>query len=454
MKIKKQFIILSSFLVLIPILCSVFIIIHTYMHSPNRYLMKGVKNVKSQYYSELSSTDIKNLENTLKLLPQDVEALLIALSNRTVVYSTINEIPAGRIMRKDEVWSFVADTSEKYFYQFTRLKSINSDTLLLTRLPQHKDTTEKNTRTFLKILLAIIIITIFCLIFLTLISNDIFKGLYIIEKSSTQLAEGKLNQPIKIFENVSKDNEFICIMNSLEKMRRELLEMQSSKKRFITGISHDLRTPVSVIRGYSEAIKDNVITDSTEIKKSMELIEQKTVQLEGMIDTLLNYMKLNNNEIKENLEPHSITSLIKDFVKYAEVTGKIFKRNVQIDINIDSEIKIPLNEQLVHRSFENLLSNAIRYTKDFDNIEIRSYIETKNDKRKIILQIIDSGSGIAKKDLDHIFDLFYRGTNSRQEEGMGIGLTVVKSIMDTHGWEISVTSKKNEGSCFTIEIPY
>ena len=454
MKIKKQFIILSSFLVVIPILCSIFIILHTYMHSPNRYMMKGVKNFESQFYSELSSADITTLENTLKLLPQDVEAILIALSNRKVVYSTIKEIPAGSLMKKDEVWSFVAETSDDYFYQFTRLKSIKTDTLLLTRLPQQKDKKQKYTRLFLRILLIIIFITIFCLIILTLIAKDIFKGLYIIEKSSTQLAEGKLNQPIKTNEDANYNNEFICIMNSLEKMRRELLEMQSSKNRFITGISHDLRTPVSVIRGYSEAIKDNVITDNSEIKKSMELIEQKTVQLEGMIDTLLNYMKLNNTEIKENLELHSITSLIRDFAKYAEVTGKIFKRNVHIDINYDEDIKIPLNEQLVHRSFENLLSNAIRYTKDFDDIFIRSYLETKDGKKEIILMISDTGSGIDKKDLDYIFDLFYRGTNSRQEEGMGIGLAVVKSIMDTHGWNISVKSRKNEGTSFTIEIPY
>ena len=391
--------------------------------------MKGVNNFEKEYYTELSSSEINKLENTLKLLPQDVETMLITFSNRKVIYSTIKEIPVGNYIKKDELWSFVTETSEKYFYQFTRLKSIKEDTLLVTRLPQQKDTKEKYTRIFLKILLIIIFITILCLIFLTLIAKDIFKGLYIIEKSSTYLAEGKLNQPIKTNDNTKNDNEFNSIMNSLEKMRRELLEMQSSKNRFITGISHDLRTPVSVIRGYSEAIKDNVITDNSEIKNSMELIEQKTLQLEGMIDTLLNYMKLNNTEIKENLEPHSITSLIKDFAKYAEVTGKIFKRNVHVDINYDKDIKIPINEQLVHRSFENLLSNAIRYTRDFDDIEIKSYLEVKNDKKVIILQISDTGSGIAKKDLDYIFDLFYRGTNSRQEEGMGIGLAVVKSIM-------------------------
>ena len=289
---------------------------------------------------------------------------------------------------------------------------------------------------------------------ITYISRNIFTGLKKIEKTSGQLAEGNLDKPITTDNSILSKNEFSSIMNSLEKMRCELMEIQASKNRFITGISHDLRTPVAVIKGYSEAVMDNVISDKAEIQKTMELIEQKTTQLEEMIDTLLNYMKLNNTEIKEKLVKHSITKLIGDFAKYSEVTGKVFKRNVQSNIQLDKDIIIPLNEQLVHRSFENLLSNALRYTKENDLIEINAYTTEKNNKKTIILEIKDSGYGIDKKDLDYIFDIFYRGSNSRQEEGMGIGLAVVKSIVETHGWKISVASKKDEGTCFTIKIPY
>ena len=87
-------------------------------------------------------------------------------------------------------------------------------------------------------------------------------------------------------------------------------------------------------------------------------------------------------------------------------------------------------------------------------IEISALTKKIDKKNTILLKIKDSGYGIDKKDLDYIFDLFYRGTNSRKEEGMGIGLAVVKNIMDTHGWNISVDSQKGKGSCFTIKIPY
>ncbi len=186
----------------------------------------------------------------------------------------------------------------------------------------------------------------------------------------------------------------------------------------------------------------------------MELIEKKSSQLEEMIETLLNFIKLNNAEIKEKLIPNSITKLIKNFSKYVEITGKIFKRNVKTDIQLSKDIVVPFNDQLVHRSFENLFGNALRYTKDNDLIEVIAFQEESETQNHIILQIKYSGVGIDKKDLDHIFDIFYRGTNSRKEEGMGIGLSVVKSIIDTHGWSISVSSQKKKGTCFTIKIPY
>ena len=424
------------------------------MHSPNRYLMQGSEEIQRINYSNIPDEDRNNFKKSLKLLPVNVEAIILQLSTREILYSTMEEIKAGQFMNKGEIWSFAADSSDTYFYQFTQIPSEKSDTLLITRVPQKKVPTEKRTRTILKVLLVVIVITAFCLILIIYISQNIFYGLKKIEKTSGQLAAGDLDKPISTDTSNLSKNEFSSIMNSLEKMRCELIEIQARKNRFITGISHDLRTPVAVIRGYSEAIMDDVISDKAEIQNSMELIEQKTTQLEEMIDTLLNFKKLNNTEIKEKLVNHSITKIIQDFAKYAEVTGKVFKRNVHTNIQFDKDINVPLNDQLVLRSFENLLSNAIRYTKENDLIEINAYNIESDKTNTIIMEIKDEGSGIDKKDLAHIFDIFYRGTNSRQEEGMGIGLAVVKSIMETHGWLINVQSQKKKGTCFTITIPY
>ena len=454
MKIKQQFTILSIIIVSIPILCSIFVIIHTYIHSPGRYLITGFSKIERMDIPMLSEKDVLTLERSLKMLPEDVEAVLCRTSDRKILYSTIPDLKVGTYMERNEIWNYATETSDKYFYQFSRLQPLDTGLILVTRLSRQKINSTAKTNLYLRILLLIITIAVISLILITAISKSIFNGLNNIQTSSSQLAEGKLDSPISYNEDPHKQNEFICILNSLETMRCELVEIQERKNRFIMGISHDLRTPVAVIKGYSEAIQDDVITDKEEIKKSIELIEQKATQLEGMIDTLINFMKLNIKEIKENLINDSITKIINDFGKYAQVTGTLFKRNVTVNISINEDIQVPLNIQLVQRSFENIFSNAIRYTKENDSIDITAYTKKTNNKNTLFLKIKDTGCGIDKKDLDYIFDLFYRGTTSRQEEGMGIGLAVVKNIMDTHGWKISVESQKGHGTCFTIKIPY
>ena len=454
MKIKQHFTILSFFIISIPVLCSIFVIIHTYIHSPGRYLITGFSKIERMDIPILSEKDIITLERSLKMLPEDVEAVLCRTSDRKILYSTIPDLKVGTYMERNEIWNYATETSDKYFYQFSRLQPLDTGLILVTRLSRQKINSTAKTNLYLRILLLIITIAVISLILIMAIAKSIFNGLNNIQTSSSQLAEGKLDSPISYNEDPHKQNEFICILKSLEKMRCELVEMQERKNHFIMGISHDLRTPVAVIKGYSEAIQDDVITEKEEIKKSIELIEQKATQLESMIDTLINFMKLNIKEIKENLVNDSITKIINDFGKYAQVTGTLFKRNVTVNISINEDIQVPLNIQLVQRSFENIFSNAIRYTKENDSIDITAYTKKTNNKNTLFLKIKDTGCGIDKKDLDYIFDLFYRGTTSRQEEGMGIGLAVVKNIMDTHGWKISVESQKGHGTCFTIKIPY
>ena len=121
-------------------------------------------------------------------------------------------------------------------------------------------------------------------------------------------------------------------------------------------------------------------------------------------------------------------------------------------MNFYRNINVPFDSLLARRVFENLFNNALRYTNDGDTITLTSYIDV--DESSVIYKISDTGIGIDEKDLKNIFNMFYRGTNSRREEGMGIGLSVVQNIIETHRWKISVDSKKDIGTTFTIKIPF
>ena len=154
---------------------------------------------------------------------------------------------------------------------------------------------------------------------------------------------------------------------------------------------------------------------------------------------------MNSVEIRESMKTQSITDFIEEIINEEKTTGGVFKRNIITEIDFEKEVLVPFDKMLTRRVFENLFNNALRYTNDGDTITLKSYIENNS----VIYQIKDTGIGIEEKDLKNIFNMFYRGTNSRREEGMGIGLSVVQNIIETHGWNISVESKKNEGTTFT-----
>lgn len=447
MTIKKQTKILTILISAIPLICLLYIGLHQYFTSNSRYLINGSKKIEHFDEEILTQKDRNDLFNTLRLLPPSIQTCVVS-SDNTIIFSTIEALKTNTTIHQNELWHFVMTTSDKYFYQFTSVNLSTTRVSIITRISRTKQDITKPKSIIIPIFIVMTTLVIICVILTILIFNNIFKSLVLIKNTTSQLAEGNLSTTIITNEKNIKQNEITSILLSLEKMRISLLEEQNRKNKFIMGISHDLRTPVSVIKGYIEAISDGVISDKKELSNALELIRCKTNQLDDMIDSLINFMKLNKNDIRESLYPSSITKIIKNFAKNSEISATVFKRTIITNVDID-EYEVPLNEQLILRAFENLFSNALRYTKNGDKIEINSYEKNKS----LYLEIKDSGYGIAEKDLKYIFDMFYRGTNSRHEEGMGIGLAVVQNIINIHGWKISVDSKLNEGSCFRIEIP-
>ncbi len=448
MTIKKQFIILASVIVVIPIACILIASIQRYMHSANRFLMDGSKHIRKFDSQELSKKDLDSLFDTIKILPPDVEVAVIS-TDQKILFTSIPGININSENAYEEFWFKLENSSDQFFYQFTTLQLNNKEVALITRiLRRNKDKLHKP-KSFLPSLLAFLIVFVSILVILLLIiSRTIFKSLIQIENTTDSLASGNLQK--EVLSNPKTQNEITSILNSLEKMRIALLEEQNRKNLFIMGVSHDLRTPVAIIKGYTEAILDEVISDKEEISESLQLIHNKSQQLEEMVNSLINFIKMDNKMIRETHLPESITSIIQVFANEAKISSNIVKRSIITDIRFDKDIKVPLNKQLTNRAFENILSNAIRYTRENDKIWINAW----NDEKAVYLEIKDSGIGIDQKDLKFIFDMFYRASNSRNEKGMGIGLSVVKNIIDTQGWKIDVKSEKNAGSSFTITIPY
>ncbi len=450
MKLKNQFNLLAIFITAIPLACLLFVCINMYLRSQKNILLTGYQAVRDLDSSNITKEDYNLFLKNVRLLPKDVETALIDNNTGLVIISSIKEMPTNSYASQFELWLIMEGTSNKYFYQFTSLNTYTLNSMMITRVPRKKSAASRN-QLYLPILYSILtLIVIICIIIIIILARTINNSIKKIEDTTQELADGNLGN--KIPTVTKKPNEITSILESLEKMRISLVEAQNQKTKFIMGISHDLRTPVAVIKGYTEAISDGVISEPDDVKNATELITTKAKQLETMIDTLINFTKLNSTEIRQTMKSQSITEFITEITREEQTIGNVFNRNIILKVDFTKDIQVPFDRQLVTRVFENLFNNALRYTKDNDTITLESYIN--EEEHNVIYKIHDTGIGIDEKDLKNIFELFYRGTDSRREEGMGIGLSVVKNIIETHRWNISVSSKKNEDTCFTITIPY
>ena len=301
---------------------------------------------------------------------------------------------------------------------------------------------------FYSLLDCILIFVIICAVATCCISRTITYSLSHLVKQTEKIAKGDLTSQEQRTPAKSR-NEFTDLTEHIDSMRAALLDAKRKQQRFIMGITHDLRTPISVIKGYTEALYDGVITSEEETKKSLEIINVKTSQLEEMITSLINYCTFFRDNFRRQITPHCIKKQLETFAKSAETTGYIFHRKISCNINLLESTDIPVNEQLLARALENLFGNALRYTEDDGEITITA----DESDEYITITFSDTGCGIAEKDISHLFDLFYRGTNSRREQGLGIGLSVVKDIVDLHGWNIAIRSELGKGSDFIIRIP-
>ena len=448
MTIRTQLRLFSAVIIMLPLLCLLSIRGYSHYYSVQRTFIKNFRLMESSNKINMSVNDRNTLLKAVKGMPPDIEAALII--NDIVEISTITELKEGQILKEKDLWSFLQNTSIKYAYQFEipPVKTSGNHIVLLSRIAKQRDGSYKDNVPLLILTFSVFFITI-CIATIYTIAYSIFSSLMLLKTQTQKIADGDLNEEIKIPSDKMKRNEITQFLTSLERMRPSLVEAKNRQSRFIMGISHDLRTPVAVIKGYTEAMLDGMMKSKEEINSALKIVSVKTSQLESMLDTLINYEKLQTKDLINTLKMQKLAPILIEFAKNAEITGTVFHKNVSYAIDIDREFSVPVNEQLLLRAFENLLSNALRYTKD--NSCILLYAQEKSDCIELVIE--DCGIGIEEKDIEHIFDLFYRGTNSRREEGMGIGLSVVKNIMDLHGWDITVESKKNIGTKFTITVP-
>lgn len=238
--------------------------------------------------------------------------------------------------------------------------------------------------------------------------------------------------------------------SELSKAYRELSLLESSRKRLLTNISHDLKTPMTLIQGYTEAILDNMIEDEEERKKYLKLIRSKVIGLTLMTNDLFELSQLESRQIKMDLQKISISTLFSKITAKYQYDIEHAGLSLKLDMQDAKDVVINIDINRIDRVFSNLIYNALRYTQE-GQIAIKCSIY---DISKVLFEVSDTGSGISEDDLPFIFDRFYTASKSRNSslKSSGLGLAIAKEIVEYHGGSIWVDSKLDHGSSFYFTV--
>ena len=217
--------------------------------------------------------------------------------------------------------------------------------------------------------------------------------------------------------------------------------------QFTSDVSHELRTPISVIMTQSEYGKDIEMTPE-EAKYTFDVIFKESKKMSQLVSQLLTLVRIDKGHLKLNLENIDIGELLEISLETQQINAN--KKNINFITNIEENIFTFIDEIMILRAFNNIISNAIFYGKENGFLKI----SLKKENDKIFITFEDNGIGISKENLDKIWIRFFQADSSRTTDNSGLGLPMVKGIIEAHNGNIYVTSELGKGTTFSIILPF
>lgn len=245
----------------------------------------------------------------------------------------------------------------------------------------------------------------------------------------------------------SRSDEIGALANDFARMAKSLQKLDEMRQEFVSNVSHEIQSPLTSIQGFTKAIRTKAVPKE-EADKYLSIIEQESSRLSSLSKQLLMLSSLDKQVKSISETEFKLDEQIREVILVTEWQWN--QKNIEIDLDLQ-EIMIHADEQLLFQVWMNLITNSIKFTRENGTI----YISVGLDNDYIIVTIKDTGIGIPTEELPHIFERFYMADKSRNrtKSGSGLGLSVVKKIIDIHGGTIDVKSELEKGTEFTILLP-
>lgn len=244
-------------------------------------------------------------------------------------------------------------------------------------------------------------------------------------------------------------NNFNEMADTLAKNMEEIQSVDSLRRELIANVSHDLRTPLAILKGYVETLqmKANSLNEE-ERSKYLTIIHDSSDKLSKLVAQLFEYSKLEAQQVKPNKEPFSMTDLALDLVANYQVIGE--KKGISLHLDAGKDIPMVFADiSLVERAIQNLMDNALKFTPKDGKVTLHIASSDKD----VMITVSDTGPGIKESEQVQLFERYRQSKRTNQSEGVGLGLAIVKKIMELHNTKIQIISKPNEGSSFQFWLP-
>jgi two-component system phosphate regulon sensor histidine kinase PhoR len=239
----------------------------------------------------------------------------------------------------------------------------------------------------------------------------------------------------------------LVVLNDVTRLRK----LENVRRDFVANVSHEIKTPITAIKGFVETLRDGAAKSPEEADRFLRIVEKHVERLEAIVEDLLSLSRIEGEEERGEivLEYRPVKEAVSAAVQAVQVKGE--SKNISLRISCGEEVKARINCPLIEQAIVNLLDNAIKYSEPGKEVRV----DVEDRANEILIHVHDRGCGIERAHLDRLFERFYRVDKARSRKlgGTGLGLAIVKHIMQAHGGSVSVKSQPGVGSTFTLSLP-
>ncbi|MGN0345737.1 MAG: ATP-binding protein [Lachnospiraceae bacterium] len=265
-------------------------------------------------------------------------------------------------------------------------------------------------------------------------------------EATSRVANGDFSVYVPTHHIQDKWDYLDVMIMDFNKMVEELGSIETLKTDFVSNVSHEMKTPIAIIKNYAELLKTEHVTEEQR-KEYAKSIEGAAMRLSNLISNILKLNKLENQRITPEVEAYDVSRQLCECILHFEKAWD--EKEIELETEIEDVVMVKADESLLELVWNNLLSNAIKFTEPGGTVTVRQTCE----EGYIKISVSDTGCGMDSDVMNHIFDKFYQGDTSHSKEGNGLGLALVKRVLELLDGDIQVSSEEGKGSTFLVTLP-